>query len=198
MIAHYKVVVGFIDSVDESQCEMFETIVNCLDLRLTVPTRDGECTSEIFQISYERLPEIHEIGGIGAKIRVTQVEDRIVLEKENFTLCHTCGDVLLYDEILQDYEQCKRRKTCANGYLSGNCFIVDEYLNFGLNSVEFSIGIKGRVYDCALTEGHACYTFIRSFYQYMRDNRFSNNFHFRGRVSGDKVNLMTLEFDNFY
>ena len=198
MIARYHVVVGFIDSITESQCEMYDTIVQCIELKVTVPTIGGGHSSETFQLPYERYMELQHIGGIGAKIRITQTENQIVLEKDDFTLCRDCGDVLLFDEILQDYEMCDRRVRSSPKYLSGQCYIIDECVKFGVNSVEFSIGVKGRIYDCFLTKEHACYSFLRTFYEFMRDNRFRNNFHFRGEVDGDKMLLMTFEFDSFH
>ena len=84
MTARYQVVVGFIDSIAESQCEIYDTIVQCIELRLTVPTIGGGHSSKIFQLPYERYSELQHIGGIGAKIGVTQTESHTAMAKDNF------------------------------------------------------------------------------------------------------------------
>ena len=84
-----------------------------------------------------------------------------------------------------------RRKTLHKNMVM--CFSTMKY-----SKTTNSVREEKLARDCFLTERRAFYTFIRSFYEFMRDNRFSNMFHFRGRVCGHEVNLMTLEFDNFY
>jgi hypothetical protein len=198
MNLYYKVVIGFVDRIKESLCEMFETIVPCFEVRITVPLAGGGYNMETFQVPFDTYSEIQRVGGIGGKVRVTKTERRTLIEKEDFVLCKSCGDVLLYDEILQEYETCCRLARGTGNYLSGQCYIIDEYIKYLPNSVEFCINSKGRTYECLVSVDDPCYTFLRSFYENIRDNRFSCDFHFRGQVQGRKIILTTFEFDKFF
>ena len=198
MISHYKVIVGFIDRIAESCYEGYQTILRSFDVKVTVPAVGGGYTCETIRVPYERYSELQEIGGVGGKIRVTQTEAALVLEKEDFILCRKCGDVLLYDEILKGYESCQRKTRGASGYISGQCHIVDNFIRYDVNSIEFCIAVRGRVYDCFVSREQACYTFLRTLYEFARDGKYRNSFHFRGEVQGNTISLTTLEFDNFY
>lgn len=196
MLLDYKVIVGFIDGLAESTCERYDTIVSCIDVYITIPT-EGGYTKEMIQVPKTEYRNLMDIGGMGAKLRATITKEKIVLESEDFILCQMCGCLLLFDEDLMDYEPCTKKTRGSGTYLSGQCYIVDEFIRYNPKSLEFCVGVSGRVYECFVSQNDACYTFLRSFYEYIRDGKFRNSFHFRAEVVGRSMLLKTLEFDNF-
>ena len=123
MLLDYKVIVGFIDGIAESSREAYETIVSCYDVSITIPT-EGGYTKELIQLPKEEYSNLMSIGGMGSKVRVTMCREKIVLESEDFILCQMCGNVLLHDEDIGDYEICPNKTIRGSGtYLSGQCYI---------------------------------------------------------------------------
>ena len=58
MIARCHIVVGFIDSLKESQCEIYDTIVQCIALILRLLCRRSEEDTAVRHSSYERYAEV--------------------------------------------------------------------------------------------------------------------------------------------
>ena len=75
--------------------------MSCIDVHITVPAEDGY-TKELIQVPKSEYRNLMDIGGMGAKVRVTITKEKIVLESDDFILCQMCGRLLLFDEDLMD------------------------------------------------------------------------------------------------